>query len=117
MRQLFIYLSALFACHIDAQRIVSFNLYPLNNSVVVKFTIGPGGSCTGYTIWHGIDSVNFVPVFDELGECGNTGTNEEKSYTHSNPAPNQVNYYKVQLRPYETTPIKSIYVTEQGRGR
>jgi hypothetical protein len=105
--------------YFQAQRIVSFDLFQVysNNSVAIKFTIGAGPSCNGYIIWHSADSVNYQAVENSPVICGGSGVNEDKSFTHGNPAINQVNYYKIELIPYETSFVKRIFVTEQGRTR
>jgi hypothetical protein len=102
----------------SAQRIKSFNLFQVKNTVVVDFVIGPGSECSGYTIYQGTDSLNLNPVLDIPGICGGSGSNEEKKETHSSPAQNVVNYYKVMLNPYqETSSVKSIYVSTNANAK
>ena len=95
-----------------AQRIQNFNVFVAGSSVGVKFTIAPGASCSGYKIWHSLDSTyfGFTPLYDYPGICGGSGTSEDVSYTHTNPTINQVNFYKVELVPVETSPIRRVFV-------
>jgi hypothetical protein len=103
----------LFSFFASAQRIKSFNVFQNKNTVVLSFVIGPGLECSGYTVYHGIDSLNLSPVLDVPGICGNNSTTEEKTGTHFSPVQNTVNYYKVTLNPYQgESQIKAIYVSE-----
>lgn len=106
---LFIFFTAL----LFAQRITSFNVFQVNNSVALKFTIGPGPSCNGYNILHSADSVFYTTIYDYPGICGNSSSEDNQSWTHSSPTLNQTNYYKVQLNPGETTLAKSIFIVPQ----
>jgi hypothetical protein len=115
MRNLIVCLFTVVSWNNYAQRITSFNLFPINNGVQIQFAMAGGTSCDSYSILHSVDSINFISIYDDFNGCIGSSTNE--SYTHTNPALNQNNYYKIQLQPYEVTPIKGIYVTEHGRGR
>ena len=95
-----------------AQRIINFALYSTNSSVVVKFTITPGSSCSGFTLLHSIDSLNYSEIASEPGICGASSINEEKIITDNNPVFNQINYYKIRLEPrVETSFPRTIFVT------
>lgn len=102
----------LISIHSNAQRIQNFNVFVAGSVVGVKFTIGPGASCSGYKIWHSLDSTyfGFTPLYDYPGVCGGSGSPEDVSYTHTNPTINQVNYYKVELVPVETSTIRRVFV-------
>lgn len=110
MRKLHVYL--FFFCYMicSGQRIVDFNLFQTGSSVLVKFSITPGVSCNGYTIFHSTDSVFFSPVSDEPAICGTSQVKEDKSFTHNSPVRDKINYYKVQLSVVETSPVKRVYV-------
>lgn len=96
-----------------SQRIQNFNTFVAGTSVGIRFTIIKGPQCSGYTIYHSIDSINFIQIYNFPGVCGDQNVNQDISYTHSSPALNQVNYYKVELIPVETTPVNRIYVSDQ----
>ena len=93
-----------------AQRIQNFNVFVAGTSVGIKFTIGTGAQCGGYKIYHSLDSSIFNQIYDYPGTCGNSSTPQDISYTHTNPAINQTNYYKVELVPVETSLIKRVFV-------
>ncbi len=112
MRNSVLFFLFLFTLKVWSQRIINFNLFPIKNSVTVKFTITPGSSCNGYTIYHSLDSLNFIPIYDYPAICGASGANEEVTFTHQTPAVFQNNYYKVQLFPVEVTPIKKIFLSD-----
>lgn len=102
----------LLSVSVYAQRIQNFNVFVAGSNVGVKFTIAPGASCSGYKIWHSLDSTyfGFTPLFDYPGICGASGSPEDVSYTHGNPTVNQVNYYKVELVPVETSLVRRVFV-------
>ena len=95
----------------NAQRIQNFGVFVAGSAVGVKFTISTGPQCSGYKIYHSLDS-NFVNtvIYDYSGVCGASANPETVSYTHVNPTINQVNFYKVELIPFETSPIKRVFV-------
>lgn len=95
-----------------AQRINGFNLYPLSNGVSVNFNIAPGPDCYGYKIYHCLDSVSYVEIYDFAGICGTSLENEFKSFTHTTATLNQINYYKVQLYPYEVAYNRILYTND-----
>lgn len=100
---------------IKAQRINDFNLAPINEGISISFNIGPGLDCTGYSIFHCLDSMSYLEIYNYAGICGTSGTNEFRSFTHTTPTLNQVNYYKIQLYPYEVAYNRILY-TNNGQG-
>lgn len=100
---------------VKAQRINDFNLAPINEGISVSFNIGPGLDCTGYSIFHCLDSMSYLEIYNYAGICGTSGTNEFRSFTHTSPTLNQVNYYKIQLYPYEVAYNRILY-TANGQG-
>ena len=98
-----------------SQRINGFNLYPISNGINVNFNIGPGPDCYGYKIYHCLDSISYIEIYDFPTICGTSNGNEFRSYTHETPALNQINYYKVQLYPYEVAYNRILY-TNNGKG-
>ncbi len=93
-----------------ANRITNFNLYNVNGNVEVRFTISKGAPCNGYKIWHSVDSLNFIQVFEDPGICGSNTEDITKSFLHSGPSSNLTHYYKVELIGTEISPIKRIYL-------
>jgi hypothetical protein len=108
-----IFFLILFSLNLHAQRIKYFSVYTASSSVGVAFTIGAGQQCLGYTILHSSDSVNFSRIYDYPQTCGSTSEDVQITYTHTNPLQNQVNYYRIQLEPYEISQTRRIYVSSQ----
>lgn len=93
------------------QRIQNFYGFSSGNSVGLRFTITKGPQCSGYTIFYSTDSVNYIQIYDYPGICGDMNSNQEISFTHTSPQPNQTNYYKVEIySPNEVSPIARVYV-------
>lgn len=99
----------------SAQRIADFTLLLEDQAVVVKFNITPGPSCSGFSVLHSTDSLNFVEAHYDPGICGNQPVKESKSYTHTQPKAGQRNFYRVRLEPYvEQSDPKGIFVAGKG---
>lgn len=96
------------------QRIADFKLLPTHGSVGIRFTITRGSSCDGYSIYYGTDSLNLTRLYEYAGICGDPGADQPESYTHNNPAINQRNYYRIDMPPYERSPVKSVFIGKQG---
>jgi hypothetical protein len=96
---------------LSAQRISNLRLFAVSDkSITIKFTITPGPTCYGYNIYHSTDSINFFEIYNYPQQCGGSGAPEDQSFTHANPVPNAANFYKVQLNPYETSPVVRIFL-------
>ncbi|MCW3076899.1 MAG: hypothetical protein JWO32_1508 [Bacteroidetes bacterium] len=113
MKRLIFFIFVLIGFTTTAQRIQNFYGIVSGTSVGLRFTITKGPQCSGYTIFHSIDSVNFIQIYDYPGICGDVSVNQDISYTHTSPTLNQTNYYKVELVPYEVSPILRVYVADQ----
>lgn len=115
MKKIFFLVLAVFSLMSYSQRIQNFHTFLGGTNVGIRFTITKGPQCSGYTIYHSLDSINYIQIYDYPGVCGDMNVNQEISYTHSSPAFNQVNYYRVELVPFESSPVSRIYVTDQVR--
>jgi hypothetical protein len=93
-------------------RIQGFSVFTASTSVGIRFTVTKGPQCSGYTILHSTDSLNFIQIYNYPGVCGDMNSNQDYSYTHTNPAINQVNYYKIDLFPIEVSSVQRIYVSD-----
>jgi len=114
MRALLLNILLLFNFCSFSQRIQNFNVFAAGTGVGIKFTITKGNQCSGYAIWYSADSINFSPLYTYPGICGDVNTDQDQSYTHTNPLQNQTNYYKVELQPLiEMSPVRRIYVSNQ----
>ncbi|MBK9282819.1 MAG: hypothetical protein IPM51_00705 [Sphingobacteriaceae bacterium] len=96
---------------IHAQRIQNFNLSLTNTIVSVRFTVSAGSQCVGYNVLHSIDSLNYYPIYNYAGICGEISKATNHSYDHYSPALNAVNFYKIELNGVETSPPQRIFVS------
>lgn len=112
MRRALVLITLIFlTCASKAQRIEDFDLYQSETTVVIKFNVTPGVACSGFSVLHSLDSMNYELLFTDPGICGNQPYKEVKTYTHPNPSSGQTHFYRVRLEPYvELTEPKSIYV-------
>lgn len=101
--------------YLFSQRIVNISLATSAGIVRLDFTIGKGFDCFGYRVWHSTDSIYFSVVEDYPGLCSSSLQDMSYNYNHNHPAPNTVNYYKVELSNVETSAIQRIYVPANDR--
>ncbi|MDZ4664420.1 MAG: T9SS type A sorting domain-containing protein [Bacteroidota bacterium] len=120
MKRLFAY-SFIIACFSTfSQRIQNVNVSLVNSQnqgansqVLVRFTLSAGQPCPGYEILHCTDSLNYLQLYNYSGICGNTTADESFNFTHGSPGIEMVNYYKVSIPGFETSPAYRIYVGQQ----
>lgn len=110
MRLIFSYILLFFTFIVSGQRIQNFNLVEANGNVAVKFSVGKGSQCSGFSIFHSLDSVNYTLIYHYPGICGDVGVTQDYSYTHSSPVGNSNNFYKIELVNTETSPAQKIFV-------
>jgi len=113
----FYFFSLLLIGKISAQRIVNFKLLQVENSVNTRFTLAAGVTCYGYKIYHSLDSINFVEIYDYPAICGESGSDEYFSDVHATPTINKLNYYKIQLSTFESSPVEKIFVASGTPGK
>jgi hypothetical protein len=99
-----------FCLVLPAQNIQNFNLALSGTSVILRWTLIHGNQCPGYNVYWSTDSVNFSPICNFTGPCGDPNNDQNYSYTHTGPIPNQNNYYKVEMTGLEMSPVRSIFV-------
>ena len=112
MRKILTYIFFIVVINTHAQRIQNFSVFTASTSVGIKFTVKAGSQCAGYTIYHSIDSVNFYPIYNYAGICGDLTLDQDYSYTHQTPTINQINYYKIELTGAEISTVRRVYVSE-----
>ncbi len=118
LRLLFFLFSLLQLGGFAQQRIQDFNVFQSDNYVGVRFNISPGPACNGYDVMHSTDSINYISVYNYAGICGDRPEPDPQSYTHTSPALNQMNFYRIQLNfPYEQSEVRRLYVNQAGRAR
>jgi hypothetical protein len=92
------------------QRISNLEVHNAEGIIAIRFTIYPGPACHGYTILHSLDSARFSVIHNPGEVCGNYNAPESKSFDHTDPVEDKVNYYRLQLSPYEVSEVRSIFV-------
>lgn len=112
MKKNVFYLFIFWSICISAQRISNFITFQVNQVVSLNFTLLKGSSCNGFSVLYSSDSINFNIIYEDPTICGNSIDDEPKSWIHSNPLINQINYYKIQLNPGETSPVNRIFVNQ-----
>ena len=113
MRHRYLLLFLFFSLFISAQRITSFDVYNTTGTVSIRFTISAGYPSDGYSVLHSIDSISFTSVHDENIPFGDYSKSTDRSFTHLGAQQDAVNYYKIQLQPYEQSQIRRIYVSKK----
>lgn len=92
----------------DPIELEKFGAYKSGNSVLLDWTIRPGGTCNGIEIQRSNGSEDFYKIGEVLGICGNPETAKSYTFNDLNPLPNQVNYYRLLLGGFQLSEIASI---------
>jgi hypothetical protein len=102
--------SALFSFSQSKTELSRFNVNEQNGKVTINWTLAKGSTCFGIEVQHTTDTTNLNPrVIHEIGGvCGDQNFEVSYNHTHYEPAPNQINYYRLVLG---TTPTEyeSVY--------
>lgn len=98
-----------------AQRIQKFDAILSGTVVGVRFSISAGSSCNGYNVLHSIDSVNYYPIYNYAGICGELSKSQDHAFDHLSPTYDIVNFYKIELIGLETSPPRRVYVPSSAK--
>lgn len=104
-------LYVLCVCTLSSQRLANVQLYPQNNQVLIHFVITAGTSCSGYKIAHSSDGLIYQTFHEYPQICGASGTDEPFDVVHSSPILNQINYYKIEVFPFDNE-YASVFVPQ-----
>ena len=107
----FIILYILCVYTVLSQRLANVQLYPQNNQVLIHFVITAGTSCSGYKIAHSSDGVTYQTIHEYPQICGASGTDEPFDVVHTSPMLNQINYYKIEVFPFDQE-YASVFVPQ-----
>ena len=80
-----------------AQFLASFSAIQQNDNIELNIVIAGGNTCNGINVLRSTDGIYFSPIGDIVGICGSSTEDVFYSYTDSDPVPNAVNYYKLDL--------------------
>ena len=105
----FIILYILCVYTVSSQRLANVQLYPQNNQVLIHFVITAGTSCSGYKIAHSSDGVTYQTIHEYPQICG--ATDEPFDVVHTSPMLNQINYYKIEVFPFDQE-YASVFVPQ-----
>ncbi len=96
----------------NAQKVnlANFYLFQNNKEVLLSWTIDAGPTCNGITVWHSIDSINYVEVGNIAGICGSTSSSIPYSFNHESPVINKTNYYKLRLGYSQFSEVRFLHL-------
>lgn len=97
-----------FSAHSQKVNLANFYLIQDNKKVLLYWTIDSGPTCTGITIMHSTDSVNFEEIGNIAGVCGSTSSSIPFNFKHESPVLNKTNYYKIRLGFSQFSEIQSL---------
>ena len=80
-----------------AQFLASFSAIQQNEKIELNIVIAGGNTCNGINVLRSTDGIYFSPIGDIAGICGSSTEDVFYSYTDTDPVPNAVNYYKLDL--------------------
>jgi hypothetical protein len=94
-----------------------FNGKIFNDQILLNWNIIGGNNCNGIIIYHSTDNIDYKEVGEIPGICGAIVDAEPYSFLHTNPAPNQLNYYKLKLGSQGfTTPLEIMFYKTGTKG-
>ena len=93
--------------------IAFFTAQSSNDQVLLTWNIIGGNNCNGIDIFHSANGVDYDQIGNIPGICGALDEDEPYRFVHEDPAPNQVNYYKLLLggQGYTTPLLFTFYQT------
>lgn len=86
------------------------------NTVELKWTFRSGETCDGTWVQHATDSTMMQTINHVPGICGAPDVPVEYRFTHENPVPDDVNYYRLILGSRGNSSTVSVYVNAVGEG-
>lgn len=86
-----------------------------NEQIILSWNIIGGSNCNGIKILHSTDSTTYNEIGFIPGICGAVTDAEPYLFSHTNPAVNQINYYKLKLgnQGFTTALAISFYTTDK----
>jgi hypothetical protein len=85
-----------------------------DEKILLQWTINSGQSCNGTTIERSEDTVNFRPIGEIAGICGNSATPVPYFFTDESPISNKFNFYRLELGGQGYSKILAIPYFEYG---
>lgn len=80
-----------------SQILSNFTVQNYETGVYVEWTIDSGYTCTGLTLQHSNDSINFRDIYEYPGVCGSISSPETYSFVHTSPIDYKANFYRLDL--------------------
>lgn len=120
IRSLFIVIVLIFSavnanCQ-DDHFVSNLGMEEVNQMYLISWTLDSGQTCQGQTIWHSYNGVDYEVAGEIYGICGSLSKSKSYSFTHENPTANSVNYYRIELGGYGSTPPVSAYLIKLDTG-
>ena len=85
-----------------------FSVFQHQDQVYLSWVISRGNTCNGITIERSTDGANFFEIGYIAGICGSPDFAQPYSYIDERPAPNQINYYRLELGLQGYTEVRSV---------
>lgn len=93
-----------------------FQLAQKNQKVLISMVVKAGNTCNGLIFYRSIDSLNFEPIGDIGGVCGDLSSPVAYSFLDNQPPLNHTLYYKVEIPGYGFSNVLSIFISEATLG-
>lgn len=85
-----------------------FSVFQHQDQVYLSWVISRGNTCNGITIERSTDGISFSEIGYIAGICGSPDFAQPYSYVDERPAPNQINYYRLELGLQGYTEVRSV---------
>ncbi|MDI1235179.1 MAG: T9SS type A sorting domain-containing protein [bacterium] len=108
-------ISLLLYCNAAAQNtpaLADFNVFRIENSIYLRWTLTSGSICDGIQIYRSTDSTNFSQIGEIPGICGSSSEPRQYSFTDKNPVKNKTNYYRLAFGGGGVSEVLSIEIID-----
>jgi hypothetical protein len=98
-------------------RIQELHATQYKQQVIINYLISAGNACSGYQVQRSADTVNFKPIYDYSGICGELTKAQSITFTDEDPQKNTVNYYRILIPPSDHSKVVSVVyndISEKG---
>ncbi|TVR38290.1 MAG: T9SS C-terminal target domain-containing protein [Cryomorphaceae bacterium] len=85
-----------------------FSVFQHHDQVYLSWVISRGNTCNGITIERSTDGAGFSEIGYIAGICGSPDFAQPFSFIDTNPAKNQINYYRLELGLQGYTEVRSV---------
>lgn len=90
----------------------NFSAVASHGKVLINWSIEAGSTCNGTEILRSSDNINFEPIGNIVGICGDPSFRSDYKFIDPSPVSNRINYYKLRFPPSDYTNSIAVEVLD-----